>query len=162
MNVFPRTAHVYDHRPRIKQTLAGRYRRPQQQPSQSSHLIRNRSRLPQGSRISRLSQGARLSQGSRISQGSRVAQGARITQVSRTTQGSRTQHLTARRKRGRKRKRPATYRGSNEKRERAFSSASDSDEIQRLKNDYSQHFVDTGQRPQNFIRETGLEDRLSE
>ena len=27
-------------------------------------------------------------------------------------------------------------------------------------NDYSQNFVDTGQRPQNFIRDVGLADRL--
>lgn len=26
-------------------------------------------------------------------------------------------------------------------------------------NDYCQHFVDTGQRPQNFIRDVGLADR---
>ena len=26
-------------------------------------------------------------------------------------------------------------------------------------NDYSQNFVDTGQRPQNFIRDVGLADR---
>lgn len=30
------------------------------------------------------------------------------------------------------------------------------------KNDYSQHFVDTKQRPQNFIRDTGLGDRFEE
>lgn len=29
-------------------------------------------------------------------------------------------------------------------------------------NDYCQHFVDTGQRPQNFIRDTGLQDRFEE
>ena len=29
-------------------------------------------------------------------------------------------------------------------------------------NDYCQHFVDTGQRPQNFIRDVGLEDRFEE
>ena len=29
-------------------------------------------------------------------------------------------------------------------------------------NDYSQHFVDTGQRPQNFIRDVGLADRFEE
>lgn len=29
-------------------------------------------------------------------------------------------------------------------------------------NDYSQHFVDTGQRPQNFIRDVGLHDRFEE
>ena len=29
-------------------------------------------------------------------------------------------------------------------------------------NDYSQHFVDTGQRPQNFIRDTGMEERFEE
>jgi len=29
-------------------------------------------------------------------------------------------------------------------------------------NDYCQHFVDTGQRPQNFIRDTGLSDRFEE
>ena len=28
-------------------------------------------------------------------------------------------------------------------------------------NDYSQNFVDTGQRPQNFIRDVGLADRLN-
>lgn len=28
------------------------------------------------------------------------------------------------------------------------------------KNDYNQHFVDTGQRPQNFIRDPGLNERL--
>jgi len=28
-------------------------------------------------------------------------------------------------------------------------------------NDYSQHFVDTGQRPQNFIRDVGLADRYT-
>ena len=28
-------------------------------------------------------------------------------------------------------------------------------------NDYSQNFVDTGQRPQNFIRDTGLTGRYS-
>ena len=27
-------------------------------------------------------------------------------------------------------------------------------------NDYSQNFVDTGQRPQNFIRDVGLADRF--
>ncbi|KAH3745173.1 N6-adenosine-methyltransferase non-catalytic subunit [Pelomyxa schiedti] len=32
----------------------------------------------------------------------------------------------------------------------------------RIRNDYSQHFVDTGQRPQNFIRDIGLKDRFSE
>jgi mRNA (2'-O-methyladenosine-N6-)-methyltransferase len=30
------------------------------------------------------------------------------------------------------------------------------------KNDYSQHFVDTRQRPQNFIRDTDLADRFEE
>ena len=29
-------------------------------------------------------------------------------------------------------------------------------------NDYCQHFVDTGQRPQNFIRDTGIADRFEE
>lgn len=29
-------------------------------------------------------------------------------------------------------------------------------------NDYCQHFVDTGQRPQNFIRDVGLADRFEE
>lgn len=29
-------------------------------------------------------------------------------------------------------------------------------------NDYCQHFVDTGQRPQNFIRDVGLQDRFEE
>jgi len=29
-------------------------------------------------------------------------------------------------------------------------------------NDYCQHFVDTGQRPQNFIRDVGLTDRFEE
>lgn len=29
-------------------------------------------------------------------------------------------------------------------------------------NDYSQHFVDTGQRPQNFIRDTGMDERFEE
>ncbi len=29
-------------------------------------------------------------------------------------------------------------------------------------NDYSQNFVDTGQRPQNFIRDVGLADRFEE
>ncbi|EDW28832.1 GL18735 [Drosophila persimilis] len=29
-------------------------------------------------------------------------------------------------------------------------------------NDYCQHFVDTGQRPQNFIRDVGLKDRFEE
>ncbi|XP_003389688.1 PREDICTED: methyltransferase-like protein 14 homolog [Amphimedon queenslandica] len=29
-------------------------------------------------------------------------------------------------------------------------------------NDYSQHFVDTGQRPQNFIRDTGMNQRFEE
>ena len=29
-------------------------------------------------------------------------------------------------------------------------------------NDYSQHFVDSGQRPQNFIRDVGLKDRFEE
>ncbi|VEL22465.1 unnamed protein product [Protopolystoma xenopodis] len=29
-------------------------------------------------------------------------------------------------------------------------------------NDYSQHFVDTGERPQNFIRDTGLKNRFEE
>lgn len=29
-------------------------------------------------------------------------------------------------------------------------------------NDYCQHFVDTGQRPQNFIRDVGLNDRFEE
>ncbi|CAL8103643.1 unnamed protein product [Calicophoron daubneyi] len=29
-------------------------------------------------------------------------------------------------------------------------------------NDYSQHFVDTGERPQNFIRDTGLRNRFEE
>ena len=28
-------------------------------------------------------------------------------------------------------------------------------------NDYSQNFVDTGQRPQNFIRDVGLADRFA-
>lgn len=28
------------------------------------------------------------------------------------------------------------------------------------KNDYNQHFVDTGQRPQNFIRDPGLNERF--
>ena len=30
------------------------------------------------------------------------------------------------------------------------------------KNDYSQHFVDTNQRPQNFIRDSDLADRFEE
>ncbi len=30
------------------------------------------------------------------------------------------------------------------------------------KNNYCQHFVDTGQRPQNFIRDPGLTDRFEE
>jgi mRNA (2'-O-methyladenosine-N6-)-methyltransferase len=29
-------------------------------------------------------------------------------------------------------------------------------------NDYCQHFIDTGQRPQNFIRDVGLADRFEE
>jgi len=29
-------------------------------------------------------------------------------------------------------------------------------------NDYSQHFVDTCQRPQNFIRDAGLQERFDE
>lgn len=29
-------------------------------------------------------------------------------------------------------------------------------------NDYCQHFVDTGQRPQNYIRDVGLADRFEE
>ena len=29
-------------------------------------------------------------------------------------------------------------------------------------NDYCQHFVDTGQRPQNFIRDVGIQDRFEE
>lgn len=29
-------------------------------------------------------------------------------------------------------------------------------------NDYSQHFVDIGQRPQNFIRDSGLNERFDE
>lgn len=29
-------------------------------------------------------------------------------------------------------------------------------------NDYSQHYVDTGQRPQNFIRDTGMSERFEE
>jgi len=29
-------------------------------------------------------------------------------------------------------------------------------------NDYCQHFVDTGHRPQNFIRDVGLTDRFEE
>ncbi|XP_065826406.1 N6-adenosine-methyltransferase non-catalytic subunit-like [Oscarella lobularis] len=29
-------------------------------------------------------------------------------------------------------------------------------------NDYSQHYVDTGQRPQNFIRDAGIQDRFEE
>ncbi len=29
-------------------------------------------------------------------------------------------------------------------------------------NDYSQHFVDSGQRPQNFIRDPGLQERFDE
>lgn len=29
-------------------------------------------------------------------------------------------------------------------------------------NDYCQHFVDSGQRPQNFIRDTGISDRFEE
>uniref|UniRef100_A0A6A7G743 N(6)-adenosine-methyltransferase non-catalytic subunit METTL14 n=2 Tax=Hirondellea gigas TaxID=1518452 RepID=A0A6A7G743_9CRUS len=86
---------------------------------------------------------------------------SRITQQQGSSRGGQ-QRVPPRRKRGSKRKRPSGYRNSNEKRERVFSSDSDSDDAHRLKNDYSQHFVDTGQRPQNFIRETGLEDRLSE
>jgi len=31
-----------------------------------------------------------------------------------------------------------------------------------VKNDYSQHFVDTGQRPQNFIRDAELSERFEE
>ena len=30
------------------------------------------------------------------------------------------------------------------------------------KNDYNQHFVDTGERPQNFIRDAGLAERFEE
>jgi hypothetical protein len=31
-----------------------------------------------------------------------------------------------------------------------------------LKNDYSQHFVDTGERPQNFIRDADVNERFEE
>ena len=31
-----------------------------------------------------------------------------------------------------------------------------------IQNDYSQHFIDTGERPQNFIRDTSVEDRYFE
>jgi hypothetical protein len=36
----------------------------------------------------------------------------------------------------------------------------DEDSLEMPKNDYCQHFVDTGQRPQNFIRDPGLTERL--
>jgi hypothetical protein len=29
----------------------------------------------------------------------------------------------------------------------------------KLANDYSQHFVDTGERPQNFVRDSNMLDR---
>lgn len=34
--------------------------------------------------------------------------------------------------------------------------------VEPLKNDYSQHFVDTGQRPQNFVRDTEMSERFEE
>jgi mRNA (2'-O-methyladenosine-N6-)-methyltransferase len=40
-----------------------------------------------------------------------------------------------------------------------FDKIVDPNDSENLNNDYSQHFVDTGERPQNFVRDANMEDR---
>merc|ERR1719209_47509 len=60
---------------------------------------------------------------------------------------------------------PTAGEGEDEQKERVFQDSKTflkGTQSENPHNDYCQHFVDTGQRPQNFIRDTGLQDRFEE
>lgn len=53
-------------------------------------------------------------------------------------------------------------RNSETEKSGATTKSSSTTSLTSYKNDYSQHFVDTGQRPQNYIRDADLSDRFEE